>query len=422
MVTKKQKKRVDFDMSQFGGDERAALATMYDETMKDFKEGSIVPGRVLEVRENEVLVDIGYKSEGVIAGSEFEDLAAVKPGDTLSVLLEGIEGDDGMVVLSKQKAVQKMRWDSLLESCKEGSVIEGVVKTRVRGGLIVDVGGVDAFLPGSQIDITPVHDPDGYVGKKYEFKVLKINGDRRNIVLSRRELLEERQRAKKRELLAEIQVGQVRKGYAKNITDFGVFVDLDGLDGLLHITDMSWGRINHPSEMVTVGQELEIVILDVNLEKERVSLGLKQRQANPWDSIENKYPVGSRLRGKVVNIVPYGAFVEIEQGVEGLVHVSEMSWTRRVARASDVVTVGDMVAVVVLNVNKDEQKIALGMRQTEENPWDAVRERYPIGARVQGKVRNFTSYGAFVELSDGIDGMIHVTCRGPARSTTRRKF
>ena len=406
---KPHKKSVAFDVSEFGGDDRAAMMTMYEETLKDFAEGSVVPGKVLEVRPNEVLVDIGYKSEGVIPGAEFGDLGQVKVGDVFSVLLEGIEGDDGMVILSKEKAEQKLRWEQLVETCKEGSVIQGQVKIRVRGGLIVDVGGVDAFLPGSQIDIAPVHDPDGYVGKTYEFKVLKINADRHNVVLSRRELLEERLRDKKRELLAEIRVGQVRKGIAKNITDFGVFVDLTGLDGLLHITDMSWGRINHPSEMVKVGQEVEVVILDVNLEKERVSLGLKQRTPNPWDNIERKYPVGSRLRGRVGNLVPYGAFVELEEGVEGLVHVSEMSWTKRIVRASDVLAINDQVDVVVLNVNKDEQKIALGMRQTEENPWDGVRERYPIGARVQGKVRNFTSYGAFVELQDGIDGMIHVS-------------
>jgi len=389
--------------------ERAEMARRYAETLKDFTEGSIVPGKVIEVRSDGVLVDIGYKSEGMIPADEFQDLATVNVGDVFNVLLEQIEDDEGMVLLSKTRAEQQERWNKVLETFKEGSLVQGSVRSRVKGGFIVDVGGVESFLPGSQADVSPVADPDAMVNQTLEFKIIKINDDRRNIVLSRRELLEDRRRDRKRELLAEIKVGQVRRGMVKNITDFGVFVNLDGLDGLLHITDMCWGRINHPSEMVKTGQELEVMILDVNLEKERVSLGLKQRTANPWDNISAKYPVGSRLRGKVVNLVPYGAFVEIEQGVEGLVHVSEISWTKRIARASDVLSVGQEVDVVVLNVNKDEQKIALGIRQTEENPWDGVRERYPIGARVHGKVRNLTSYGAFVELDEGIDGMVHVS-------------
>ncbi|MBN1675512.1 MAG: 30S ribosomal protein S1 [Kiritimatiellae bacterium] len=385
------------------------MAAMYEETLKNFVEGSIVQGKVLEVRNNEVLVDIGYKSEGVIPGEEFRDLSIVQTGDMFDVLLEQIENDDGMVVLSKTKAEQKLMWDNVLSACAEGSIIEGIIKGRVKGGLIVDVNGVNAFLPGSQVDVVPVHDLDNYLGKNFEFKILKINQDRRNIVLSRRELIEERRRDRKRQLLAEIAPGQLRKGMVKNITDFGAFVDLDGLDGLLHITDMSWGRIGHPSEIVSVGQDLEVMILDVDTEKERVSLGLKQKTANPWDDIDQKYPVGSRLQGKVVNLVPYGAFVELEEGVEGLVHVSEISWTRRIVRASDVLSVGEMVDVVVLNLNKEEQKIALGMRQTEANPWELVQSRYPSGSRITGRVRNFTSYGAFVELPEGIDGMIHVS-------------
>jgi small subunit ribosomal protein S1 len=404
-----QKKHVDFDLKQFSGDDRAEMAKMYEETIKNFVEGSIVTGTILEVRSNEVLVDIGYKSEGVIPGSEFGDLSKVKVGDKLDILLAQIEDDNGMVILSKEKADQKLRWDRVLTNYKEGSVIKGVIKSVVRGGLIVDLEGVDAFLPGSQIDVMPVRNTASYVGQELEFKVIKISSERRNIILSRRELIEERLKSKKKDLLSTIQVGQVRKGMVKNITDFGVFVDLDGLDGLLHITDMSWGRIRHPSEMVSVGQELEVTILEVDQEKERVSLGLKQTTENPWDNIEQKYPVGSRLRGKVVNLVPYGAFVEIEKGVEGLVHVSEISWTKRVARAADVLSMGDEVDVVVLNINKEEQKIALGIRQTEENPWDTVQARYPVGSRVTGTVRNFTSYGAFVELEDGIDGMIHVS-------------
>ncbi|HAS83841.1 MAG TPA: 30S ribosomal protein S1 [Verrucomicrobia bacterium] len=385
------------------------MSKMYAETLKSFTEGSIVPGRVLAIQNNEVLVDIGYKSEGVIDGHEFKDISIVQVGDQLDVLLDQMEDECGMVILSKEKAEQQIQWEHVIKSCAEGSTVMGVVKARVKGGMIVDVNGVDAFLPGSQVDVSPMHNVDSLIDNEFEFKVIKINEDRRNIILSRRDLIEERMRVKKRELLTTIVKGQVRKGIVKNITDFGVFVDLDGLDGLLHITDMSWGRIKHPSEMVRVSDPIEVVILDVDQDKERVSLGLKQRLSNPWDDINEKFPVGSRLRGKVVNLVPYGAFVEIEEGVEGLVHVSEISWTKRVARASDVLSIGDEVDVVVLSVNPEEQKIALGMRQTEANPWDTVQARYPVGTRINGQVRNFTSYGAFVELEDGIDGMIHVS-------------
>lgn len=406
--TKPKKQQIDLNPHQFEGDEHAKLVAMYEETLKNLDEGSIVKGRVLEVTPKEVLVDIGYKSEGSIPASEFSNLADIHPGDPIEVFLERLEDDNGMVVLSKQRAEQQRNWDRVLETCVEGGNIEGVVKGRVKGGLLVDVG-VDAFLPGSQIDVVPVRNLDDFLNQKLEFKILKINKERRNIVVSRRELMDERRREQKKKLLAEIEIGQIRRGVVKNITDFGAFVDLSGMDGLLHITDMSWGRINHPSEVVTVGQEIEVVILDVNVEKERISLGLKQKLQNPWDDIESKYPVSTRVRGKVVNLVPYGAFVQLEEGVEGLVHVSEISWTKRIARASDVLTVGDWVDAVVLNVSREDQKISLGIRQTESNPWDRAVEKYPIGARVTGRVRNFTNYGAFVELEEGIDGMIHVS-------------
>ncbi len=403
------KKRVEFDLSQFVGAEGSDMAALLEESITNFSEGSIIKGSVLAIRGNDVMVDVGYKSEGVVSAHEFEDIAQVKIGDDVSVLLVEVENDHGVIVLSKQKADEKLRWDAVLEKYQEGVVVKGKVESRVRGGLIVAIDGVEAFLPGSQIDVMPVHNTDVYVGNEYDFKILKISAERRNIILSRRELIEEQMVGKKRELLASIEKGQKRVGKAKNITDFGVFVDLNGLDGLLHITDMSWGRIKHPSEMVEVGQELEVVILEVDLERERVSLGLKQAQPNPWEAIEEQYPVGSRLRGKVVNLVPYGAFVEIDEGIEGLVHVSEFSWTKRISRASDVLKVGEEVDVVVLSVNMAEQKIALGIRQTEANPWDTVQDRYPVGSRITGKVRNFTSYGAFVELEEGIDGMIHVS-------------
>ena len=390
-------------------DEALQVAMMYEETLKDFSEGSIVVGKILELQNNEVLIDIGYKSEGVVPSDEFSDIENVKIGDEVSVLLVDIEDDDGMVVLSKSKADEKLQWDNVICNYNEDDLITGTVTSKVRGGLIVDIDGVEAFLPGSQIDVVPIRNIDDLVGTRHEFKILKITPERRNVILSRRALIEERLKTKKKILMDTIEKGQVRVGIAKNITDFGVFVDLDGLDGLLHITDMSWGRIKHPTEMVTVGDELEVMILDIDYEKERVSLGLKQKVDNPWVKIDDKYPVGTKLRGKVVNIAPYGAFVELENGVEGLVHISEISWTKRIVRASDVLSVGDEVDIVVLSINTEEQKIALGMRQTEDNPWDTVHKRYPVGSKITGKVRNFTSYGAFVELEDGIDGMIHVS-------------
>ncbi len=407
--TQPEKRTLDIDPSAFGGqDEQAAMAKMYEDTLKDFTEGSIVQGTIVDVRKSDVLVDIGYKSEGIINLSEFDDEAEVKPGDTCEVLLERLEDDEGMVVLSKKRAKLQRNWDRVISSYTEGSKIEGTIKAKVKGGLIVDVG-VDAFLPGSQIDVVPVRNPDDFMGQTYEFKILKINQERRNIVLSRRELLEDLRRDQKRALLEEIEIGQSRRGTVKNLTDFGAFIDLNGMDGLLHITDMSWGRINHPSEMLSIGQELDVVVLDVDRDRERISLGLKQKTENPWERIDRKYPVGTRIRGKVVNLMPYGAFIELEEGVEGMVHVSEMSWTKRVVRASDALSVGEEVEALVLNVNKDDKKISLGIRQTEENPWELVAEKYPIGARVTGRVRNFTSYGAFVELQEGVDGMIHVS-------------
>lgn len=384
------------------------MAALYERTLRDFTEGAIVTGRVLDVRPKEVLVDIGYKSEGILPISEFKSPDEVKPGDQIEVLLEKLEDDQGMVMVSKRRAEQQRNWDRVLANYVEGGTITGAVKGRVKGGLIVDVG-VDAFLPGSQLDVVPIRSPEEYYDRPLDFKIIKINRERRNIVLSRRELLEERRREQKKSLMEEIQIGQVRHGVVKNITDFGAFVDLNGMDGLLHITDMSWGRVNHPSEVVKVGQELDVMILDVDREKDRISLGLKQVSHNPWEDIERKYPVGTRVKGKVVNLVPYGAFIEIEEGIEGMVHVSEISWTKRVAKAADVLAVGQEVDAVVLNVNQDEQKISLGIRQTEANPWSKAQENYAIGSRVKGSVRNFTSYGAFVELEPGIDGMIHVS-------------
>ncbi len=373
-----------------------------------FAAGNIVKGHVIEVRPKEVLVDIGYKSEGVIPGAEFEDIKAVKIGDEVDVLIEKLEDKEGMVVLSKEKAEFKKNWERILTICNEGGTISGKVKAIVKGGLLVNIG-VEAFLPASQIDVTTPKNLTQYVGNTYDFKVVKINQERQNIVLSRRELIEQERLERRQKLLTEMTPGDIRKGTVKNITDFGAFIDLNGIDGLLHITDMSWGRIGHPSEILKVGQDLDVVVLDINREKERVSLGLKQKLANPWDSIEQKYPVGAKVKGKVVNLVPYGAFVELEPGVEGLVHVTELSWTKRIAKPADVLKPDQEIEAIVLGINREEQKISLGLRQLEANPWDRAQEKYPPGTKVKGKIRNLTSYGAFIELEEGLDGMIHVS-------------
>jgi small subunit ribosomal protein S1 len=383
-----------------------------EEAMKQspagFATGQIVKGRIIEVRAKEALVDIGYKSEGSINGNEFDDIKTVKVGDEIDVLIEKLEDKDGMVVLSKEKAEFKKNWDRILTIAGEGTTVTGKVKSAIKGGLIVNIG-VEAFLPASQIDIIPPKNLQPFIGNTYEFKVVKINTDRQNVVLSRRELIEAERTQRRAALLTDMTPGDIRKGVVKNITDFGAFIDLNGLDGLLHITDMSWGRIGHPSEILKVGQELDVVVLDVNREKERVSLGLKQKLANPWEAIESKFTIGQKVKGKVVNLVPYGAFVELEPGVEGLVHVTELSWTKRIAKPSDVLKAGQELEAIVLGINREEQKISLGIRQLETNPWEKAAEKYPPGTRVKGKIRNLTSYGAFLELEEGIDGMIHVS-------------
>ncbi len=377
-------------------------------TYREFREGSIVKGRVLEIRPREVLVDIGYKSEGVIPSAEFDNIDTLEVGDEVDVLLERLENDEGMVVLSKEKAAYRQNWNKIASVFQGDGLIKGKVKSVVKGGLMVNIG-VEAFLPASQIDIVPPKDLQQFVGNTYDFKIVKINDDRRNVVLSRREIIEQERSEKRQKFLESVNVGDRVIGTVKNLTDFGAFIDLDGMDGLLHITDMTWGRLGHPSEMVKVGQQLEVVVLDINKEKERVSLGLKQTQRNPWDQIEERFPASQKVKGKITNLVPYGAFVELEEGVEGLIHVSELSWTKRIMRPSDILSVGQEVEAVVLGVNKEEQKISLGLRQLEPNPWDEIEKKFEIGSRVKGHIRNMTAYGAFVELADGIDGMIHVS-------------
>ena len=384
-------------------------ALLANEQKNEFVENSIVPGKIVEKRNDGALVDIGYKAEGFIPAAEFRNWADVKVGDQVDVYLEEIENENSMPGISLQKANFIKSWNKITSEYGEGSVITGLMKHRVKGGIIIDLNGVEAFLPGSQIDIGPVKNMDDFIGKECEFKILKINQERRNIVVSRRELLEASRKDRRSQLLKDMEVNQIRKGVVKNITDFGAFIDLGGIDGLLHITDMSWGRISHPSEMLEIGQEIEVMILDIDYDKERVSLGLKQKTKNPWDEVETKYPVGSTVKGRIVNIMPYGAFVEIEQGVEGLIHVSEMSWTKRVTKAGDIVSVGEEVEAVVLDIDKEGKKISLGLRQKTRNPWEVLAEKYPAGSRIKGKVRNMTSYGAFVEIENDIDGMIHVS-------------
>ena len=375
-----------------------------------FKSGSIVEGTVSAVKDDDVFTDIGYKSEGVVSLDEFTDPADAVPGFKFNVMIVSLEDDrTGMLVLSKKRADDQIRWKMVQERYTEGCIVNGTIRSKVNGGLIVDIDGVEAFLPGSQLDVSPIRDLTPYIGQSYEFKVIKISNERRNIIISRRELIEGTMAEKKAELLGSLQKGEVRKGKVKNITDFGAFIDLDGIDGLLHITDMSWGRIKHPSEMLKVGQELDVMVLEVDQDRERISLGLKQCSENPWVTIAEQFPKGTRVKGKVVNLAAYGAFVEIAPGIEGLVHISEFSWTKRVARASDMLNHGDEVDVEILSVDSENQKIALGIRQTQANPWDSVLDRYPVGGRVKGKVRNFTTYGAFIELEEGIDGMIHVS-------------
>ena len=379
------------------------------QSQTNFAAGQIVKGTIIEIRSKEIMVDIGYKSEGSVPTNEFEDLEEeLNIGDQVDVLIIQLEDREGMVVLSHEQAIFKQNWDNIRAICEEGGRIKGRIKAAVKGGLIVNIG-VEAFLPSSQIDVNTPADLDGLVGQAFEFKVVKLNLERQNIVLSRRELLEEERSEQRAQLLGEMVPGDVRKGTVKNLTDFGAFIDLNGLDGLLHVTDMSWGRITHPSQLLVVGQELEVVVLDINKETERVSLGLKQKQENPWENIDDKYPIGEKVSGKVVNLMPYGAFVELEPGVEGLVHVTELSWTKRINKPSEVLKADDEIEAIVLGINRDEQKISLGVRQLDTNPWDLAQEKYPVGAKVTGKIRNLTSYGAFMGLEEGLDAMIHVS-------------
>ncbi len=392
--------------------------------MQNFKEGTIVKGRIIERRPREVMVDIGYKSEGAIDLNEFSSADDLAIGQEIEVLLERLENEDGQVILSRQKAAHKQNWDKILKLSQGGKTVQGIVRGIVKGGLMLDVG-VEAFLPSSQIDINPPKNLREFLGQTLECRIVKLNEDRKNVVLSRRELIEEERNEKRSKLLSHLDKGAKVKGRVKNLTEFGAFVDLDGLDGLLHVTDMTWGRLGHPSEMLQTGQEIEVLVLEIDKERLRVSLGLKQMSENPWDKIAEKYPVNLKVRGKITSLVPYGAFIQLEPGVEGLVHVSELSWTRRINRPSDILQDGQEIDAIVISVSKEEQKLSLSVRHLEANPWEEIHLRYPVGRPVKGIVRNTTAYGAFVELEEGIDGMIHVSdmswTRKPAHASEMLK-
>jgi small subunit ribosomal protein S1 len=400
-------------MASLGAPSEEALPQLYVAQDQEFETNKIVTGKVREIRDDEVVIDVGYKSEGIVKLDEWRDegldqVVPPKVGDEVKVLLEEVEDDSGLIALSYRKAKRQEEWERIIKQHKEGDVVSGMVTRKIKGGLLVNIG-VNVFLPASQVDIRRPSDIGDYIGKEVRCKILKIDETRRNIVVSRRKLIEDEREEKKRKLLSEIAPGQLRKGVVKNIAEFGAFVDLGGIDGLLHITDMSWGRVQHPSDMVHIDQELEVHVISVDKEKERIAVGLKQKTASPWQDVEKKYPISSRHTGEVVNVMTYGAFVKLEPGIEGLVHISEMSWTKRINHPNELVSIGDKIEVQVLNINKDKQEISLGLKQCQPNPWDKVAERYPPNTIVTGKVRNLTNYGAFVEIEEGIDGLLHVS-------------
>ncbi len=395
--------------SLLAAEELTAIEEMYDETSQSFDTGKIVTGIVLRREGDDVLVDVGYKSEGIVPANEWDPSEPPpEPGQQIEVLLEEVEDQQGLVQLSRRKAKRQRDWERIISTHKEGDRVKGKVLRKIKGGLLVDIG-VNVFLPASQVDIRRPADIQDYVDREVECVILKIDDARRNIVVSRRKLIEDERAEKKKTLLREIKIGEIRPGVVNNIAYFGAFVDLGGIDGLLHITDMSYGRINHPSEMVKIDDHIEVMVLNVDHEREKIALGLKQKLPSPWQDVPEKYPVATQHKGEVVNVMSYGAFVRLEQGIEGLVHISEMSWTKRVNHPSELVNIGDQVDVVVLGINKEKQEISLGMKQTQPNPWDKAAEKYPAGTMVSGTVRNLTNYGAFVEIEEGIDGLLHVS-------------
>ena len=384
------------------------LTVLYDSTIRDLKEGQIVKSKIIEIRPKEVVVDLNYKSEGIIPIEEFEKPNKLKIGDEVEVLLELRENEDGRVVVSKQKADKLQGWERIISTYREGDIIVGKPIRKVKGGLMVDIG-MEAFLPASLAGLKTYTNLDGMLNHEIEFKIVKINKARKNIVVSRKDVLQQRLEESRQRLLKELEKGRIVTGVVKNITDFGAFIDIGGMDGLLHITDMSWGRISHPSELLAIGDKVEVMVLDFNKETNRISLGLKQKTPNPWEEVDKKYPVGSKVKGKVTNIVPYGAFVELESGIEGLIHISELSWSKRYSHPNELLAIGDVVEAIVLDIDKGNQKISLGMKQLEVDPWLGAEEKFPVGAKLKGKVRNLTDYGVFVELEEGVDGLIHIS-------------
>lgn len=385
------------------------FAQLYEKTtLKSIKEGQIVKGKVISVSGREAIIDIGYKSEGILQLDEFDDPQKIKVGEEIEVLFESLEDESGMAVLSKRKAEKQKCWDDLVANAKEGSVVEGKIFKKVRGGFMVDIG-MEAFLPASLVDLKPVKNLDQFLGQSFQFVIVKINHKRKNIVVSRKDYLEREKEANRSKMVKQLAVNQVVKGRVKNITDFGAFIDLGGIDGLLHITDLSWGRVSHPSEILNLGDELDVMIIAIDKDSEKVSLGLKQITKSPWEHVEQKYSTGAKVTGKVTNIVAYGAFVELEPGIEGLIHISELSWTKRITHPSEILSVGSEVEAVILNIDKDSRKISLGLKQMSASPWDNLEERYHVGDVIEGKIRNITDYGIFIELEPGIDGLIHVS-------------
>ena len=401
--------RSDLYDEEYSDQDYEQMLAMYEGTMASIAEGEIVKSKVLRVTDNAVILDLGFKSEGSVALEEFKDAESLKEGDEVEVFLESLEDQDGAVVLSKKKADFMRVWEKIRQAHEADEPVEGTLIKKIKGGVVVNLMGVDAFLPGSQIALRRVPNIDELLGQAYEFKIIKLNKRRRNIVVSRRVILEHERAHKREHLMKELEVDQLRTGIVKNITDFGAFIDLGGVDGLLHITDMSYGRVSHPSELVQIGAEVEVKILDIDWNRERISLGMKQLMEYPWKDVAEKYPVGTRVQGKVVSITNYGAFVELEPGIEGLVHISEMSWTRNVRHPSKIVSIGETIEAVVLKVDESDEKISLGMKQTEQDPWMVLPLKYPVGTKITGKVRNLTSFGAFVEIEPGIDGLIHIS-------------
>jgi len=389
-------------------DSETRMDTILSDNATDLTPGKLIKGKVIGFAGDDVVVEVGLKSEGLIPREEFAAMTDLKIGDEVDVLLESLEGDDGLIELSKRKADRQIAWQRIVDTTKEEDVVEGTVMRKIKGGLLVDIG-VPVFLPASQVDIRRPHNLDEFIGRKVRAEILKIDTERRNIVISRRKLVEHERSAAKQNLMGNLSEGQIVTGTVKNIADFGAFVDLGGIDGLLHITDMSWGRINHPSELLKIDDKVEVKVLNIDREKEKIALGLKQTESSPWEEIEAKFPVGSRIKGEVVNIMSYGAFIRLDDGIEGLVHISEMSWTRRVNHPSEIVTAGEEIDVVVLEIDKNKQEISLGMKQTEVNPWELVSEKYPNGTIVTGTIRNLANYGAFVEIEPGIDGLLHIS-------------